>query len=209
MKNVNSRAALRNTVLKALVAVAAFGAASSAQAATANINASATIIPPITLTNGADIRFGSIAAGATAGTVVMAVPAAIPAVGPTTAAPVVTSTRTVTGGTIAVGGTCTALMTILCGVGSFEINGNIGSTYATVTTPATVNLTGPGAPMTLTIAAATNRRYGPQGTAGLLTGAGTLSATGQAFLLIGGTLAVGVAQTAGAYTVVVPVTVDY
>ena len=88
MKNVNSRAALRNNVLKALVVVAAFGAASSAQAATTNINASATIIPPITLTQPADIRFGQIAAGAIAGTVFMTVPAAIPAVGPTTAAPV-------------------------------------------------------------------------------------------------------------------------
>jgi Domain of unknown function (DUF4402) len=208
MKNVNSRAALRNITLKALVAVAAFSAASSAQAATANINASATVIPPITLTNGADIRFGTIAAGAIAGTIVMAVPAAIPAVGPTTALPIVTSTRVGTNA-VAVGGTCT--LALACGVGSFEINGNVGSTYATVTTPATVTLTGPGPGMVLTIAAATNRRYGPAGTAGLLTGAGTLSGTGQAFLLIGGTLAVGTSalQTAGAYTVVVPVTVDY
>lgn len=208
MKNANSRATLRNITLKALVAVAAFGAASSAQAATANINASATIIPPLTLTNGADIRFGQIAAGAIAGTIFMTVPAAIPAVGPTTAAPIVTSTRVGTNA-FAVGGTCTALLN--CGVGSFEINGNIGSTYATVTTPATVTLTGPGPGMVLTIPAATQRRYGPSGTAGLLVGAGTLSGTGQAFLLIGGTLAIGTSalQTAGAYTVTVPVTVDY
>ena len=208
MKNVNSRAALRNNVLKALVVVAAFGAASSAQAATTNINASATIIPPITLTQPADIRFGQIAAGAIAGTVFMTVPAAIPAVGPTTAAPVVTSTRVGTNA-VAVGGTCT--LALNCGVGSLEINGNVGSTYATVTTPATVNLTGPGPAMTLTIPAATQRRYGPSGTAGLLTGAGTLSGTGQAFVLIGGTLAVGTSalQTSGAYTAVVAVTVDY
>jgi Domain of unknown function (DUF4402) len=208
MKNVTSRAAIRNFTLKALVAVATFGAASSAQAATANINASATIIPPIVLSQPADIRFGNIAAGAIAGTIVMAVPATIPAVGPTTALPVVTSTRVGTNAT-AVGGTCT--LALACGVGSFQIDGLANGSFATVTTPATVNLAGPGPAMTLTIAAATNRRYGAAGTAGVLTGAGTLSATGTAFLLIGGTLAVGTSalQTAGAYTVVVPVTVDY
>lgn len=208
MKNVNSRAAIRNIALKALVAVAAFGAAPSAFAATANINATATIIPPITLSQPSDIRFGNIAAGAIAGTVLMAVPAAIPAVGPTTAAPINNSTRVATNA-VAVGGTCS--ITVLCGVGSFQIDGLASGTFATVTTPASVSLTGPGPAMTLTIAAATNRRYGAIGTAGVLTGAGTLSAAGTAFLLIGGTLAVGTSalQTAGAYTVVVPVTVDY
>ena len=138
----------------------------------------------------------------------MNVPVAIPAVGPTTAAPVNNSTRVATNA-VAVGGTCS--ITILCGVGSFQIDGLANATFATVTTPATVTLTGPGPGMVLTIAAATNRRYGGAGTAGVLTGAGTLPASGTAFLLVGGTLAVGTSalQTAGAYTVVVPITVDY
>ena len=208
MKNVTSRAALRNNFLKALVVVAGFSAASSAQAATANINATATIIPPITLTQPVDIRFGNIAAGATAGTIFMNVPAAIPAVGPTTAAPVNNSTRVATNA-VAVGGTCS--VTVICGVGSFQVDGLANATFSTVTTPATVTLTGPGPGMVLTIAAATNRRYGGAGTAGVLTGAGTFPASGTAFLLVGGTLAVGTSalQTSGAYTVVVPITVDY
>jgi hypothetical protein len=204
MKNVNSRAALRNFTLKALVAVAAFGAASSAQAATANINASATIIPPITLTQPVDVRFGNIAAGAVAGTVVMAVPATIPATGPTTAVPINNSTRVGTSA-VPVGGNCS--VTIICGVGSLQITGLASATFATVTVPATVNLAGPGPAMILT----TTKRYGATGGAGVITGAGTLDATGNAFLLVGGSLAVGTSalQTAGAYTVAVPITVDY
>lgn len=204
MKNVVSRAAIRNVALKALVVVAAMGAASSAQAATANINASATIIPPITLTQPVDVRFGSIAAGTVAGTVVMAVPTTIPATGPTTAAPINNSTRVGTNA-VAVGGTCS--LTVLCGVGSFQINGLASATFATVTVPATVTLTGPGPGMVLT----TTRRYGPVGLAGVTTGAGTFSATGVAYLLVGGSLAVGTSalQTAGAYTVVMPITVNY
>jgi hypothetical protein len=204
MKNVKSRAAIRNFTLQALVAIAAFGAASSAHAATANINASATIIPPITLTQPVDVRFGNIAAGTLAGTIVMAVPATVPAVGPTTAAPINNSTRVGTNA-VAVGGTCSA--TVLCGVGSFQINGNASSTFATVTVPATVTLAGPGPGMVLT----TTRRYGPLGLAGVTTGAGTMSAAGAAYLLVGGSLAVGTSalQTSGAYTVAMPITVDY
>ena len=203
MKNVNSRAALRNITLKALVAVAAFGA-SSAHAATANINGTATIIPPITLTQPADMRFGNIAAGAVAGTILMAVPALIPAVGPTTAAPVVTSARVGTNA-VAVGGVCT--LALACGVGSLQIDGLANGTFATVTVPATVTLTGPGPGMIVT----TQRRYGGVGLAGVLIGAGTFPASGTAFLLVGGSLATGTSalQTAGAYTGVIAITVDY
>ncbi len=203
MKNVNSRAAIRNLTLKAFVAVAAFGA-SSAHAATANINGTATIIPPITLTQPADVRFGNIAAGALAGSIVMAVPATIPAVGPTTAAPILTSTRTQTNA-VAVGGNCAG--TVVCGVGSLQIDGLSGGTFATVTVPATVNLTGPGPLMILT----TTRRYGGVGVAGVTTGAGTFPVSGTAFLLVGGSLAIGTSalQTAGAYTGVIAITVDY
>ncbi len=202
MKNVNSRAALRNLTLKALVVVAAFSAASSAQAATANINATATIIPPLALAQPAAIRFGNIAATATAGTVVMDPPATLPAVGPTTAAPVLTSTRVATG-PVAVGGNCAG--TVVCGVGSLLITGLANGSFATVTVPATVTLASGVNTMVLTTAS----RYGIINTAGVTTGAGTLSATGAANILVGGSLAVGAAQVAGAYTIAVPITIDY
>ncbi len=205
MKNVNSRAAIRNIALKALVAVAALGA-SSAQAATANIPVTATIIPPIVLSEPATLRMGDIAGGAAIGTIVLAIPALIPAAAPTTLAPVTNSTRTQTGGAVAIGGlTCNAT-TVLCGVGSLQITGQNSATFATVTTP-NVTLTGPGPSMLLTV----TRRYGALGLAGVTTGAGTLSATGTAVLVVGGTLAVGTGalQTSGAYTGTMAVVVDY
>jgi Mat/Ecp fimbriae major subunit len=205
MKNVNSRANIRNLSLKLLVAAAAFGAASSAQAATTNIPASATVVPPITVSQPSDLRFGTIAPVATAGTIVLPVPATIPATAPTTAAPIITGTRTATGGVIMVGGgTCSA--TVLCGVGGLQIQGPNSGSFATVTLPATVTLTS-GA-NTMTVGTLT-RRYGPTGVAGVTTGAGAFSATGAAVLLIGGTLAVGANQAAGAYTGTMAVTVDY
>jgi hypothetical protein len=193
MKNVNSRAAIRN-ISSLLVAVAAFGAGSSA-----------TVVPPIALSEPSDIRFGSLAPAATAGTIVLPVPATLPATAPTTAAPVITGTRTATGGIIMVGGgTCSA--TVLCGVGGVQIAGVANGTYATVTLPATVTLTSGANTMT---AGTFTRRYGVVGTAGVITGAGTLSATGTSLLLIGGTLNVAIAQAAGTYTGTMAVTVDY
>jgi hypothetical protein len=204
MKNVNSRAAIRN-ISSLLVAVAAFGAGSSAFAANINVPASATVVPPIALSEPSDIRFGSLAPAATAGTIVLPVPATLPATAPTTAAPVITGTRTATGGIIMVGGgTCSA--TVLCGVGGVQIAGVANGTYATVTLPATVTLTSGANTMT---AGTFTRRYGVVGTAGVITGAGTLSATGTSLLLIGGTLNVAIAQAAGTYTGTMAVTVDY
>jgi hypothetical protein len=205
MKNVNSRAAIRNLSLKLLVAAATLGA-SSAHAATANIPVSATIIPPIVLSEPADLRMGQIAAGAAIGTVVLVLPALIPAAAPTTLAPVTNSTRTVGGGAVAVGGlTCNAT-TVLCGVGSLQIAGQNSASFATVTTP-NVTLTGPGPSMLLTV----TRRYGATGVAGATAGAGTLSATGTAVLVVGGSLAVGTSalQTSGAYTGTMAVVIDY
>jgi Domain of unknown function (DUF4402) len=204
MKNVNSRAALRNLTLKIFVAAAAFGAASSASAATLNIPATATIIPPITLAQPADLRFASIAAGATAGTIVVTLPATIPAAAPTTAAPIL-GNRTATTA-VAVGGlVCSA--TVLCGPGSLQITGLASATFNTVTVPVTTTLTGAGPAMTLT----TTKRYGGTGAAGVITGAGTLDATGNAVLLVAGSLAIGTSalQTAGLYTGTLAIVVDY
>jgi hypothetical protein len=205
MKNVNSRAAIRNFSLKAIVAVAAFAAAPSAFAASINVPVSAEVVAPIALAQPGDMRFFQIAAGATAGTVVLPVPATLPAAAPTTAAPIITGTRTVTGGVVMVGGgTCSA--TVNCGVGSVQISGPNNASFATVTLPATVTLTS-GA-NTMTVGTLT-RRYGQLGTAGVLTGATTLSATGTGLLVIGGTLNVAATQATGVYTGTMAVTVDY
>jgi spore coat protein U-like protein len=201
MKNVNSRANIRNIVLAAV----AFGAAGSAQAASTNVPVSATVMPPITVSEPGDLRFGSIAAVATAGTVVVGVGTTIPATAPTTAAPIQAGTRTSTGGVIMIGGgTCSA--TVLCGAGSIQIQGPVSGSFSTVTLPATVTLTS-GA-NTMTVGTLT-RRYGPTGVAGVTTGAGAFSAGGAAVLVIGGTLAVGANQAAGTYTGTMAVTVDY
>jgi hypothetical protein len=201
MKNVNSRANIRNL----LVAAAAFGAAGSAQAATTNVPVSATVLPPITVSEPADLRFGSLAAAVTAGTLVMPIPATLPAAAPTTAAPSLVGTRTATGGVLMVGGAaCSA--TVLCGPGSVQIQGPNSGSFATVTIPVTTTLTS-GA-NTMTVGTMT-RRYGPTGVAGVTTGAGAFSATGTALLMIGGTLTVGASQASGTYTGTMAITIDY
>jgi Mat/Ecp fimbriae major subunit len=201
MKNVNSRANIRNIALAAV----AFAAAGSAQAATSNIPASATVLPPITVSQPSDMRFGSLAPAATAGTVVLALPATLAATPPTTAAPTITGTRTVTGGVIMVGGgTCSA--TVLCGAGGLQVAGPVSGSFSTVTLPATITLTSGANTMTVN---ALTRRYGADGTAGVTTGAGAFTATGVATVLMAGTLAVGANQAAGTYAGTMAVTVDY
>jgi Mat/Ecp fimbriae major subunit len=201
MKNVNSRANIRNIVL----AAAAFGAAGSAQAATSNIPVSAVVLPPITVSQPSDMRFGSIAPAATAGTIVLALPATLSATPPTTAAPTITGTRTATGGVIMVGGgTCSA--TVLCGAGGLQVAGPVSGSFSTVTLPATVTLTS-GA-NTMTVGTLT-KRYGADGTAGVTTGAGAFTAGGIATVLMAGTLNVAIAQASGTYTGTMAVTVDY
>jgi Mat/Ecp fimbriae major subunit len=201
MKKVNSRANIRNLVL----AAAAFGAAGSAQAATSNIPVSAIVLPPITVSQPSDMRFGSLAPAATAGTVVLALPATLAATPPTTAAPTIVGTRTVTGGVIMVGGgTCSA--TVLCGAGGLQVAGPVSGSFSTVTLPATVTLTS-GA-NTMTVGTLT-KRYGADGTAGVTTGAGAFTAGGIATVLMAGTLNVGIAQASGTYTGTMAVTVDY
>jgi Mat/Ecp fimbriae major subunit len=201
MKNVNSRATIRNIVL----AAAAFGAAGSAQAATSNIPVSAVVLPPITVSQPSDMRFGSIAPAATAGTIVLALPATLAATPPTTAAPTIVGTRTATGGVIMVGGgTCSA--TVLCGAGGLQVAGPVSGSFTTVTLPATVTLTS-GA-NTMTVGTLT-KRYGADGTAGVITGAGAFTAGGIATVLFAGTLNVAIAQASGTYTGTMAVTVDY
>ena len=178
---------------------------SAALAATTNVPASATIVTPVTLTQPADLRFGNVSASAALGTAVVAPPATLPAAAPTTAAPDVSGTRSATGGVLMVGGAaCSA--TVNCGPGSVQISGGNSATFNTITLPATVTLTS-GA-NTMTVGTLTSR-YGALGTAGVTTGAGTLSATGTGLLMVGGTLSVAANQVVGAYTGTMAVTIDY
>ena len=76
--------------------------------------------------------------------------------------------------------------------GEFTVTGEAGSTYA-LTIPANVALTGPGTDMNVAL---TNNSAGDL-------------ATGSETFQIGGDLAVGIAQTAGAYSATFDVTVNY
>ena len=85
-----------------------------------------------------------------------------------------------------------ALGTTAGASGAFTVTGEAGTTYG-LTIPATVSLTGPGTAMNLTTS---NNSLGD-----LSTGSETFQ--------VGGTLDVGVAQTAGAYSATFDVTVNY
>ena len=76
----------------------------------------------------------------------------------------------------------------------FNVTGANSATYA-INIPTTVSLTGGTVPMSATLATST--------------GAGTLAADGKQTFYLGGTLAVGASQTAGAYSATFDVTVNY
>jgi spore coat protein U-like protein len=167
----------------ALACACALGAASiggSAIAATTSATATATVVSPIAISKVADLAFGSIASSGTAGTVAVNT----------------NGTRSVTGGVTAAGGTPTAAR--------FDITGQATMVY-TITYDTGVTLTGPGTAMALTQVSDVSGAGGASGTVAT----GTLSAGGTESLYIGGTLAVGANQTAGAYTATINATVNY
>jgi spore coat protein U-like protein len=179
-------AAKQNSLKIALVSVLALGATSLGGSASAANNASATatatVVTPISITKATDLAFGSIYPGATTGTVDVNT----------------NGIRTVTGGvlTAATGATPTAA--------KFDVAGQASATY-TIAYASAVTLTGPGAPMALTqISDLTGA-----GGATTLAAAGALSAGGTQSIYIGGSLAVGANQVAGAYTANITATVVY
>lgn len=156
------------------VVMLSFTAATFAQvSATATVTAN--IMTPILMSKTTDMNFGNSAVTAALGTVILAT----------------NSTRTVTGGSTAVGGFPTAA--------AFSVTGAASTNFA-VTLPAGVTtLTGPGVNMTVDTWVSN-----PSGT-------GTFDGVGAATVLVGATLHVGGSQTAGTYTQVAPfqVTVNY
>jgi hypothetical protein len=129
-----------------------------------------------------DLAFGSFYPGATTGTVDVNT----------------NGTRSFSGGVLTASGGVTPT------AAKFDVTGQASATY-TIAYAAAVTLTGPGAPMALTqISDLTGA-----GGATTLAAAGALSAGGTQSIYIGGSLAVGANQVAGAYTANITATVVY
>ncbi len=114
----------KTVMASAAVAMAGF-VSTGANAATANADATATILTPVTLTKTADINFGNIAANATGGNVVLTQAGAI----------------SNCGGMVCNGATSAA---------TFDVGGAVGQTV-NITVPASITLINGGDNMSLTL----------------------------------------------------------
>jgi Domain of unknown function (DUF4402) len=209
MKIEKSRVSLNALSTCAMILTASLAAASSVNAATANITASVTIVPPVALTERSDMRFSGFVAGATPGTITLLVPPALPEVPPTSATPIISGGRLVAGGVKLVGGrTCSPRLD--CGVGALQISGPPSDSFSvssqTTTTLTTTTLTSGGNTMTLD---GIELRYGANGTVGTTSGLGILNPAGTGTIVIGGVLNVAAGQAVGTYTGSLAVSVDY
>ena len=164
----------------ALGATVLSGGASAANNASAT--ATATVVTPIAITKAVDLVFGSFYPGASIGTVDVNT----------------NGTRSVSGGVTSASGGATP------SAAKFDVTGQGSATY-TIAYASGVTLTGPGSPMALTqISDLTGA-----GGAATLVAAGALTAGGTQSIYIGGSLAVGANQTAGAYSGNISATVVY
>ncbi len=168
---------------KCAVAVGAIGLAgvlpSSAQAANATADASATIATAISIANNADMNFGTIAE-AGAGTVTV----------------LTDGTRTTTGGV-------SPLSSGLGAAADFTVTGEDSATYS-ITLPADNTVILSDGANTMNTIGITSL---PTEAAGGTLSAGPCPCTET--LLVGATLIVGISQVPGAYTTTFTVTVDY
>lgn len=160
-------------VATAIILAPATVAQAQSSTDTATATSTATVVTAIAITNSADLAFGKIVAGATAGTVVMST----------------AGSRSATGGTkLGNAGSASAA--------AFSVTGETGATYS-ITLPASASLSD-GATNTMVLDTFTSN---PSGTGTLTGGSETVN--------VGGTLNVGAAQVAGAYTATFDVTVAY
>jgi hypothetical protein len=181
---VNQTQTMKNLVLSALAVISFIGFTGNlfAQGASKTQAATAQITTALTFASGSDLKFGSIAVGASTGTV--------------TLTPASSTTRTKVGSTtqLVSQGTSPA-------AAAYTVNGEPGYTF-TVTLPSSpvtiTNTTGSGGE-TMTVTDFTTDLTSDDGT---LTG-------GTATFYVGGTLNVGAAQVSGAYTGNFDVTVAY
>lgn len=176
--NKYSRITARSLKLAA-VTLAIFGAG-HAMAANATATSTSTVITPIVINNTANLSFGSIAAGATTGTV--------------TVSP--NGTRAVGGGAVAAGGVSTAAQ--------FNVTGQTGLTYGIDFAGTSPSLTSGSDTMVFTTISDVTASAITTGnvSAGTLTG-------GAQTIFVGGSLAVGANQNAGTYTGTISVAVNY
>ncbi|MBL3555310.1 MULTISPECIES: DUF4402 domain-containing protein [Marinobacter] len=173
---------IRRVALASVAMLGAFGASHSL-AAGASTTSTATVITPITITNVADLVFGSFAKGA-GGSVTVSTSGA----------------RTATGAILStVGATPTAA--------KFDVTGDGASTYSITWSGDTALTTGAGGAGETMALARISDLTGGGATTGEVT-SGTLTAGAQSIYL-GGTLTVDAAQVAGAYTGTVTATVEY
>lgn len=183
---MNKNTAVKQNSLKiALASALVLGASAltgNAAAANASATASATVVTPIAITKATDLVFGNFYPSATAGTVNVDT----------------NGTRSATGGvTVAVSGATAA-------AAKFDVTGQGSATY-TITYASGVTLTGPGTAMALTQISDLTGAGGASGQAAT----GTLTAGGTQSIYVGGSLAVGANQVAGAYTGNITATVAY
>lgn len=179
-KSILFHNSFRRIALASVVALGALGA-SNGFAADATTTSTATVITPIAITKSADLVFGSFARGA-GGSV-----------------------------TISTSGARTASGTILSTVGNtpsaaqFDVTGDGASTYS-ITWSGDTALTDSVSTETMALARISDLTAGNATTGEVANG--TLT-TGAQSIYLGGTLTVGAAQAAGAYTGSVTATVEY
>jgi len=164
----------------AVMALAIAGAGSAVAANTATATANSTVVAPIAVNKAVDLSFGSIAGGASAGTVTLT-----PG-----------GTRTVGGGAVAAGGTPAAAKFDVTGAGNLTYAIDMVGTDSTLTSGSDSMAF---APISDTSASAK--------TSGTVT-TGTLS-NGAESIYVGGILTVGANQNAGTYTGNIAIAVNY
>jgi spore coat protein U-like protein len=166
--------------IKLAVLALAISGAGSAMAATTNASSTGVVVTPIAVTKSVDLSFGSFAAGASIGTVILT-PAGV---------------RSNTGGVVLTGGTPAAA--------KFDVTGQAGLTYSISMTGTSANLTSGSDTIPFTAISDTSASAITTGiaTSGTLTG-------GAQSIYVGGKLDVAINQPAGTYTGTVAVDVNY
>jgi hypothetical protein len=164
----------------AVVALALSGAGSAMAATSATATSTSVVVTPIAVTKSADMSFGNIAGGATAGTATLT-----PG-----------GTLSVSGGTIKAGGTPAAA--------KFDVTGSGTLTYAIDMTGTATALTSGSDTMTFAAISDTSASAKTSGTVST----GALTAGAQS-IYVGGILTVGINQNAGTYTGNIAVAVNY